>query len=348
MKHPLRLKPLARQTLVITGATSGIGLVTARRAAARGARLVLVARDAAALSELKAGLQGQGCAVATVAADVADEAALQRVVDVAVEQFDGFDTWVNNAGVTIFGRLDETPLADQRRLFETNYWGLVHGSLLAAAHLKRRPGGGALINVGSELSDHAAPLQGAYVASKHAIKGFTDVLRLELQHAGAPVSVTLVKPAAVATPIAANAMNVMPRQARFPSPLYAPEVVADAILDAASTPRRDVYCGLVSRVGSVGTFVAPRLADRFTKTFLFDSMHTDEPLHGVKEGNLYAPCGDRLQERGASAQLILEHSPYTAAGRTPWPILLALAGVAVAGLALVGQTVRRSPGGNSR
>src|SRR6188472_3902570 len=116
------------------------------------------------------------------------------------------DTWVNNAGVSIYGRLHEVSEADNRRLFDTNFWGVVNGSLVALPLLRRE--GGALINVGSEVSDAVVPLQGMYSASKHAVKGFTDALRVEVEGIDkAPVSITLIQPTAVDTPFPQRARN---------------------------------------------------------------------------------------------------------------------------------------------
>src|SRR5213076_34618 len=110
-------------------------------------------------------------------------------------RFGGFDTWVNNAGVSVYGRIEQVPIEDLRKIFETNFWGVVYGSRIAMEQMKNTGGGGALINIGSTLSDRAIPLQGMYSASKHAVKGFTDALRIELESESAPVSVTLIKPA---------------------------------------------------------------------------------------------------------------------------------------------------------
>jgi short-subunit dehydrogenase len=127
-----------------------------------------------------------------VAADVADRDALEDVARLAVERFGRIDTWVNNAGVSIYGRLDEVSDEDNRRLFETNFWGTVYGSLVALPYLRRQ--GGALINVGSEVSDAVIPLQGMYSASKHAVKGFTDALRVEIEHVDeAPVEIVRMR-----------------------------------------------------------------------------------------------------------------------------------------------------------
>ena len=207
-KHALKLKPLPRQVIVITGATSGIGLSTARAAAAEGAGLVLAARNEEALKSVCDDLTAKGARCAYVVADVGLCEQVQALADFAIAEFGGFDTWVNNAGVSILGPIVETPLEDQRRLFDTNYWGVVYGSRVAVEHLRTREGGGAVINLGSPLGDVAAPGQGVYSASKFAVKAFTQALQYELAGQGWPVSVTLIKPQAVDSPYAEHARNL--------------------------------------------------------------------------------------------------------------------------------------------
>lgn len=253
------LKPLKEQTIVITGASSGIGRATAAEAARRGAKLVLASRNREALDQLADELTQQGAAVATVVADVGNQEDHDKIVQTAMTAFGGFETWVNNAGVSIFGKLEEVAMEDQRQLFETNYWGVVYGSLAALKELRQR--GGALINVGSELSDFAIPLQGAYCASKHAVKGFTDALRMELEAEGAPVSVTLIKPGSVDTGYVQHAKNYLDVEPRLPHPLYSPQAVAEAILYAAEHPRRDIYVGSAARAMSAVGRTMPGLTD---------------------------------------------------------------------------------------
>ena len=301
------LKKINEQVIVITGATSGVGLVTARQAARRGARLVLAARTEPALKQLAAELTGRGTEVVYVVADVGDEEQVRSIAQAAVMRFGGFDTWINNAGVSIYGRAEDIPLADQKRLFDTNFWGVVNGSLVAVEHLKRR--GGALINIGSELSDVAVPLQGIYSASKHAVKGFTDALRLELEHGGAPVSVTLVKPAAMDTPYLPNAKNYLEVEPRLAPPVYAPEVAASAILFAAQRPRRDVYVGGASKFASTSSRLAPRTTDWLLKKTMFWMQRSDRPARGGGDG-LYDAAGN-LQERHGSRTRVREWSLYT-------------------------------------
>src|SRR5215207_3805846 len=255
----VKLKKLSEQVVVITGASSGIGLVTAREAARRGAKLVLVARAEDSLRQLAGEINSAGGAAIHVAADVGREEDVRRVAEEALARFGRIDTWVNNAGVSIYGRILDTPFEDMRRLYETNFWGVVYGSVVAAEILRQR--GGALINVGSTVSDRAIPLQGVYSSSKHAVKGFTDALRMELEEAGAPVSVTLIKPAAINTPFPQHAKNYTEHEPKLPAPVYPPEEVASVILHAAQRPMRDVYVGGAGPAMSVFSRFAPRLMD---------------------------------------------------------------------------------------
>ncbi|HKP15089.1 MAG TPA: SDR family oxidoreductase, partial [Gemmatimonadaceae bacterium] len=224
----IRLKPIKDQVIVITGASSGIGLATALEAAHRGARVVLASRDEADIKKAADQIIAEGGQATPVACDVGDQLSMESLAEQAIVAYDRIDTWVNNAGVSIYGKIEEVPLDDAHRLFETNYWGVVHGSLAALPHLKLH--GGALINVGSELSETAIPLQGHYAASKAAVKGFTDTLRMELHKEGAPISVTLIQPAAIDTPYPEHAMNYLGVEPKHAPPVYAPEIVAEAIL----------------------------------------------------------------------------------------------------------------------
>lgn len=322
-----RLKKVSEQVIVITGATSGIGLTTAREAAKRGAKLVLVARNEDALKQLSFELTKRGSEAMHVVADVGIEEDVRRVAQCAKERFGGFDTWVNNAGISIFGRLEDISLADQRKLFQTNFWGVVHGSIVAAEHLKQH--GGAIINVGSEVSDRAVPLQGIYSASKHAVKGFTDALRVELEAEDAPVSVTLIKPASVDTMFVEHAKNYMETEPQLPAPRYAPEVAADAILHAAENVKRDIYVGGAARLGASAAHYAPGAIDSYMKRFILRQQKSGAPARDRRQNSLYEPGSD-LQERQGMPGHVFESSLYTKASMHPKTIMAVLAGMALA------------------
>jgi NAD(P)-dependent dehydrogenase (short-subunit alcohol dehydrogenase family) len=324
----VKLKPLNEQVMVITGASSGIGLATARLAAGMGARLVLTSRDAVDLEQAVERIRGDGGDATYVTGDVADLDAMKRVAATAVREFGTIDTWVNNAGVSIYGRLEEVGLMDARRLFETNYWGVVHGTLAALPHLRAR--GGALINLGSILSDSGYPLQGHYTASKHAVKGFTDSLRLELEQEGAPVSVTLIQPAAIDTPYPEHAKSYLGVEPTHVPPVYAPEVVARAILRSAEHPERNVLVGGGAKLFNAVERYAPRLGDRFKEATAFAGQRTDRPVG--EHDTLFGPRPGDSRERGRYEGHVMQTSAYTRARLYRGQTLL---GLAIAGAAVV-------------
>ena len=321
----VKLKPVEEQVIVITGATSGIGLATAREAVARGAKVVLVSRDETDLGTVQAELEADGGEVLALAADVADGSALEQVAEEAIREFGRIDTWVNNAGVTIFGEIEKVAVEEARRLFETNYWGVVHGSLAALPHLKAE--GGALINVGSVLSETGYPLQGHYSASKHAVKGFTDSLRLELQHERAPVSVTLIQPAAIDTPYTEHGLNLMDVEPKHMPPVYAPELVAEAILTCAERPHRNLRVGGAAKMFTVMEKVAPGLADR-QKMSAFAAQRADAPPKD--DDTLWAPRAGDVRVRGTYPGHVARTSVYTAVAKRP--MATGMLGLAVLGL----------------
>src|SRR4051812_8725832 len=318
------LKPVREQLIVITGADSGIGLATAKLAAKRGARLVLCSRSEEELARIGAELRAHGADVEWYAGDVADGNDMLRVAEVAVRAFGRIDTWINNAGVSIYGLIEDVPVEDAQRMFDTNYWGVVNGSLAALPYLKAN--GGALINVGSIVSDTVVPLQGHYAASKHAVKGFTDVLRIELEHENAPVSVTLVKPGAIDTPFPEHAANYMDAEAQHPKPVYAPEVVARAILHCAEHPRRSVTVGGGGRVMAMLGMATPGLSDRMNQT-MFSQQKRSKPGRLPQDEGLWEAPALTGRTRGDQPGRIKKTSVYTAATLHPGRTALVLAAV---------------------
>jgi short-subunit dehydrogenase len=281
-----KLKPLNEQVIVITGASSGIGLCTAESAAKQGAKVVLAARSEQALNDAVRNITAAGGQATSVVADVSSRAEHEKVARWAVTTFGRVDTWVNNAGLAIYGRLDQVSDDDSRRLFDINFWGVVYGSLVALPLLKRD--GGALINVGSEVSEAYVPILGMYSASKHAVKGFTDALRVEVEQVDqAPVAVTLIQPTAVDTPFDEHARNYMDKEAKLPSNQIDPQEVADAILKAAVKPTRDIRVGAMSKINTFVAKTLPGVADRMTAKQI-DDLHRDEPPR-KPEGTLHVP-----------------------------------------------------------
>jgi short-subunit dehydrogenase len=331
------LKNISEQVIVLTGATSGIGLATARMAARQGARLVISARNEDALKQVCEELNNNGAETIYVTTDVANENEVRNIAEAAIHRFGRIDTWMNLAGVTIFGKNDEVAISDMRRLFDVNFWGIVYGSLTALPYLKAR--GGALINMGSETSDRSVPLQGIYSASKHAVKGFTDSLRVELKEENVPVSVTLIKPASINTMLVKHAKNYMEVEPRLPPPIYAPEVVAEALLYAAAHPMRDMFVGGRAKFVSASGYYTPRMVDKTMTRLMYRYQRTKRAAHEKDDNNLYAPKADLL-ERGDVGGYTRKTSFYTNAVTHPAATKAAFIGAGLA-LAALWQVRRR-------
>jgi short-subunit dehydrogenase len=314
----MKLKPLEEQTIVITGGSSGIGLATARMAAARGARVVIIARSEDGLEAAAERIRAEGGRCDTISADVGKRAEVKAAVAEVIERHGGFDTWVSNAGVGAYAKLEELSDEDHRQVFDTNYWGVVHCATEALPHLKQR--GGALITTGSISSQMPAPVLSSYTASKYAVKGYIDSLRLELIHDKAPVSVTLIQPSGINTPFGEHALNQMDGRSKVPPPVYSPDIVAKAICRAAEHPARDMIVGGSGRAMTLFARILPDLADQvFARAFFKTALDKDRPKRsseggfhtGGGRGEIY---GDQSMRRTSAYTLMRSHPFMSLAG----------------------------------
>ena len=314
----LQLKPIAEQVIVITGASSGIGLVTARMAAKAGAAMVLAARNEDALARLAAEITAQGGRAVHVVCDVGNDDEVERVAQAAVRAFGRIDTWVNNAGIAIFGEIWDVPLADWRRMFDTTYWGVVHGSLAAVRQFRAQGGSGAIVNIGSFFDQRATPVQGTYSSAKFAVRGFTDVLRMELEHNKVPVSVSLVHPGRIDTPYNEHAGNYMPMQPVHHGMVYPPEAVAEAILWCAAHPKRDMYVGSQAKFASLLGALAPRLTDKLFERIMYTSHQSRERVSSGSPSRALYAAGYGGHARGThEPDLLRRRSLYVKASKRP-------------------------------
>jgi len=255
---------------------------------------------------------------------------------VAIEHFGRIDTWVNNAGTAIYGKLVDTPLAEHERLFRTNYFGAVHGALTAYEHLREH--GGALITVGSIASDLPSPVLSAYSASKHAVKGFIDSLRMEFKADAVPIAVALIKPAGIDTPIAQHAANHVEGEALIPAPVYDPVLVAEAILRAAEHETREITVGGVGRAQVLLGTHFPALLDRLSA--LLGRAMSDPTKPATKLASIFKP--EQLGQERSGVQSGRKTSLYTASERHPAGKWLA-ASAAVFGVGLYLTLRTRAP-----
>lgn len=324
----MRLKPLSDQVIAITGASSGIGLLAARLAAERGARVMLIARNEEALRQIVADIAAKGGQADFAVADVGDRDQLQAAMDKTLKTFGRLDTWVSNAGVAIYADLLDTPAEEHERLFRTNYFGCVNSAEVAMRHLSAR--GGAFIAVASIVSDMPSPFMGAYAASKHAVASFVRSLRIEARAGGVPVSITLVKPSGMASPISHHAANHRDGRPRVPPPAYDPVLVAEAILDAARTPTREVTVGGIGRLEILFAAHFPALFERIAP--IVGPLLQDRSKPPATSNNLFEPTAGSERSPDEHGR---RFSLYAFANRHP-----IVTGALLAGLAGLGGARR--------
>nr|WP_323742071.1 SDR family oxidoreductase [Salinibacillus xinjiangensis] len=311
------LKSLKDQVIVITGASSGVGLVTARMAAARGAKVVAAARNEDALQKLVEELQNKGQTASYVKADVGREEDIQKIADTAINEYGSFDTWVNNAGVSIYGHAMDVSNDDMKRMFDTVFWGVVYGSKTAVKHFKERGVAGALINVGSLFGDRGTVIQSTYAAAKFAVHGWTESIRMELEKEQAPVSVTLIHPGRIDTPYNEHARSYLNKQPAHGGMIYPPEAVAEAILYSAEHEKRDIYVGSQAKVFELLGTLFPRLTDKIVESYMYPTqVDANRPSKPAEESALYH-AGYGMHERGTNVGWVRQGSMTVKAAQNP-------------------------------
>jgi len=329
------------QTVVISGASAGIGRATARLFGRRGDRVGLIARGADGLNAAADDVTRSGGSALAVTADIADYARLDAAADQIEEALGPIDTWINAGFSSVFAPFAEISPEEFSRVTEVSYLGFVHGTMVALNRMRPRDHG-TIVQVGSALAERSIPLQSAYCGAKHAIVGFTSSLRCELLHEGSDVHVTVVQMPAVNTPQFSWVRSRLPRQPQPVPPIYQPELAARGIAYAADHPRRRMYwVGGTTAATLIANRIAPALLDRYLARTGFDSQQTDEPARASRPDNLCepadGPAGPDFGARGEfsgrshdrSPQMWLsQHAGQVTAGVTGAAVLGGLVGIA--------------------
>jgi NAD(P)-dependent dehydrogenase (short-subunit alcohol dehydrogenase family) len=325
-------RPGRPEVVVITGGSAGVGRAAARRFAAEGAQLALVARGQERLEAAVREVEREGGRAIAIPTDVADFDAVEAAAERAEAELGPIDVWVNNAMATVYAPLWATAPGEFRRVTEVTYLGSVWGTMAALRRMRPRDRG-TIVQVGSALAYRGIPLQAAYGGAKHALQGFLESLRAELLHEGSNIRVTMVQLPALNTPQFSWARTKMDRKPQPVPPIFQPEVAAEAIVWAARNPRRELYVGWPTVKTILGNRLLAGAADRYLARTGFEAQQTDEPVEPDREDNLFEPISGDV---GAHGEFDREAKPGSlqlwATRHRDWLAFAASVGAATLGL----------------
>jgi short-subunit dehydrogenase len=327
-------------TVVVTGASAGVGRAVALEFARQGCNVALMARGVERLESAAREARAFGVEALPIAVDVADGDIMDAAAERVEHELGPIDVWVNNAMVTIYAPAQAIRFDEYRRVTEVTYLGQVHGTLAALRRMRRR-NRGTIVQVGSALSYRAIPLQSAYCAAKFAVRGFTDSLRSELAHDGSQIRLTMVQLPAVNTPQFDWARSRMAERAKPLPPVFQPEAVAPEIVRAAREAPRELWIGHSTLKAIVGAMLLPETGDRILSREAYAGQLTAEPHAAVHPDNLFSPPPGDPGARGRFG----DGAHTKAAGFAPASLrngglflaLTSLAGAFIAGAYVLGR-----------
>jgi NAD(P)-dependent dehydrogenase (short-subunit alcohol dehydrogenase family) len=320
------------ETVVITGASGGIGRSTARRFAADGARIGLIARGRHGLEAAAREVEEAGGHALTLPVDVADHDQVEAAADSVEDAFGAIDVWVNNAMVTVYAEFMEIEPDEFRQATDVTYLGMVWGTRAALKRMVPRDRG-SIVQVCSAMSYRGIPLQSPYCGAKHACKGFTESVITELLHHKSKVRVSMIQLPGLNTTQFTWGRTKLPKQTMPVPPIYQPEIAADAIHHAAHHKRRQIYVGIPTVMNILGERFAPWLLDRYLAKTGFDSQMTEHPLNPDGHDNLFDPVDEDRGAHGPFDEKAHSHSAQYALAKRRGAVLAGI-GAALAAAAI--------------
>jgi short-subunit dehydrogenase len=326
-----------KETVVVTGASAGLGRAIAHAFAREGARIGIMARDQERLEAVKKEVEELGGEALVLPADVAEADQVELAAAQVEEQFGPIDVWVNNAMTSVFSSFNEMTTDEFKRVTEVTYLGAVYGTHAALKRMLPRDQG-VIVQVGSALSDRSIPLQSAYCGAKHGIRGFTDSIRCELKHDRSKVHITMVQMPGMNTPQFSWVKSRLPKKPQPVPPIFQPEVGANAVVWASHHRRRELYVGMPTVKAMWGNKFIAGLLDRYLSKQGYEGQMTDQPESPDRPSNLWEPVPGNFGAHGEFDSRAESTSQEAwLAERKWWGMGIAAAGVAAATALFVTQ-----------
>jgi short-subunit dehydrogenase len=276
------------KVIVITGATGGVGRVTAWEFAKHGAKVALIARESHQLQATADEVRRYGGTAMQCMIDVSNAEAVENATEEIETKLGPINVWINNAMNSVFAEFKDITPEEFKRVTEVTYLGQVYGTMSILKRMMKRDSG-SIILVGSALAYRGIPLQSAYCGAKHGIQGFYDSLRCELLHQKSKIIISMIQLPAMNTTQFGWVLSKLPNRPRPMGKVYEPEVAAKAILFAAAHERRSVWVGFPTYKAIIGNKIAPWYADWVLSKTGFHGQQTDEPADPNRKNNVWQP-----------------------------------------------------------
>lgn len=291
----MKTYPINSSTVVITGASSGIGKAAALLFAREGANVVLAARSDTLLQELASECENLGGNAVAVATDVTSKESVQNLYEMAIQYFGSIDVWINNAAVGAVGDFDHTPLEAHEQVIKTNLLGPLYGSYIVLPHFKKR-GKGRIINMNSTGAYVGNPFTISYSASKFGLRGLSEALRYELKKYP-EIFISDIYAGFIDTPAFAHAGNYIGKEIVPPKPLVDPATAAKAMIRLAKRPKPCIHLGVQDRFGRLGHLISPELTGFIMEKVMSKYFSRAKSIE-KSDGNVFAPDYDRTYIHG--------------------------------------------------